>query len=396
MGMLNQEIVIMGGARTPFGKYGGGLKDLSAADLAVIAGMEALRRSDVKAEEIDHVILGNVLQTAPDAAYLSRHVGLRCGVPVPVPAYGVNRLCGSGFQAVINGAMEILMGQADEVLVGGTESMSQAPHSIFGARWGLPLGQARLEDTLWSALTDTYCGCTMAITAENLAQKYGVTREEADELAVRSHHLAAAAAERLAEEIVAVEIPTKKGPKRIDKDEQIRADSSLEALAKLKPSFLPTGIITAGNASGINDGAAALVLTTRESALKRSVKPLGKLISWAAKGVQPDIMGIGPASASRDALQKAGLNLADMDLIEINEAFAAQYVAVEKELGLPREKTNVNGGAVALGHPLGASGARLTLTVLHELRRRKGRYGLVSACIGGGQGLALVVEAWQD
>ena len=396
MGMLNQEIVIMGGARTPFGKYGGGLKDLTATDLAVLAGLEALRRADVKAEEIDHVVFGNVLQTAPDAAYLSRHVGLRCGVPVPVPAYGVNRLCGSGFQAVINGAMEILLGQADEVLVGGTESMSQAPHSIFGARWGLPLGQSRLEDMLWAALTDTYCGCPMAITAENLAQKYQVTREEADELAVRSHQLAAAASERLAEEIVAVEIPTKKGPKRIERDEQIRADSTLEALAKLKPSFLPTGLVTAGNASGINDGAAALVLTTRESALQRSVKPLGKLVAWAAKGVQPEIMGIGPASACRDALQKAGLSLADMDLIEINEAFAAQYVAVEKELGLPREKTNVNGGAVALGHPLGASGARLTLTILHELRRRGGRYGLASACIGGGQGIAVIVEAWQE
>lgn len=394
--MLKQEIVIMGGARTPFGKYGGGLRDLTATDLAVLAGTEALRRADVKAEEIDHVIFGNVLQSAPDAAYLSRHVGLRCGVPIPVPAYGVNRLCGSGFQAVVNGAMEILLGQADEVLVGGTESMSQAPHSIYGARWGLPLGQSRLEDTLWAALTDTYCGCPMAITAENLASKYQVTREEADEFAVESHQRAAAAAERLAEEIVAVEIPTKKGPRRIEKDEQIRADSTVEALAKLKPSFLPTGIVTAGNASGINDGAAALVLTTRESALKRSIKPLGKLVAWAAKGVQPDIMGIGPASAAREALQKAGLTLADMDLIEVNEAFAAQYVAVEKELGLSRAKTNVNGGAVALGHPLGASGARLTLTILHELKRRGGRYGLASACIGGGQGIALIVEAWNE
>lgn len=394
--MLKQEIVIMGGARTPFGKYGGGLKDLTATDLAVLAGTEALRRADVKAEEIDHVIFGNVLQSAPDAAYLSRHVGLRCGVPIPVPAYGVNRLCGSGFQAVINGAMEILLGQADEVLVGGTESMSQAPHAIYGARWGLPLGQSRLEDTLWAALTDTYCGCPMAITAENLAAKYQVTREEADAFAVESHLRAAAAAERLSEEIVAVEIPTKKGPKRIEKDEQTRADSTVEALAKLKPSFLPTGIVTAGNASGINDGAAALVLTTRESALKRSIKPLGKLIAWAAKGVQPDIMGIGPASAAREALQKAGLTLNDMDLIEVNEAFAAQYVAVEKELGLSRAKTNVNGGAVALGHPLGASGARLTLTILHELKRRGGRYGLASACIGGGQGIALIVEAWNE
>lgn len=395
---LSKEIVIMGGARTPFGKFGGGLKDLSATQLAVIAGREALRRADVKPEEIDHTIFGNVLQTSPDAAYLARHVGLYCDVPVPVPAFIVNRLCGSGFQAVINGAQEILLGEADEVLVGGTESMSQAPHQIYGARWGIPLGQGALGDSLWSALTDTYCGCTMAITAENLAAKYGVTREEADEVALRSHMMAAAAYEgnRLQEEIVPVEIATKKGPKTIDRDEQIRPDTSPEGLAKLKASFAHNGVVTAGNASGINDGAAALVLTTLESAQKRSVKPLGKLIGWAVKGVQPEIMGIGPASAIREVLHKCNMQLSDMDLIEVNEAFAAQYVAVEKELGLPREKTNVNGGAVALGHPLGASGARLTLTILHELKRRKARYGLASACIGGGQGIAIIVEAWQD
>lgn len=398
MAMFDQEIVIMGGARTPFGKYGGGLKDLSATDLAVLAGTEALRRSEVKAEEIDHVIVGNVMQTSVDAAYQSRHVGLRCGVPVPVPAYGVNRLCGSGFQAVVNAASEILLGQAEEVLAIGTESMSQAPHNIYGARWGLALGQSRLEDSLWSALTDTYAGCSMAITAENLASKYGVTREEADEYAFRSHQRAQAAQEAgwLAEEIVAVDVPGKKGSRRVEKDEQIRPDTTVEGLARLKPSFLAEGVVTAGNASGINDGAAALVLTTGASARKRGIKPLGRLVAWAAKGVAPEIMGIGPASAARDALAKAGLTLADMDLVEINEAFAAQYVAVEKELGLSREKTNLNGGAVALGHPLGASGARLTLTLLHQLRRGGGRYGLASACIGGGQGIALILEAWRD
>jgi acetyl-CoA acyltransferase 2 len=396
--MLKQEIVIMGGARTPFGKFGGSLKDLSATQLAIIAGREALKRAEVKPEEIDHVIFGNVLQSSPDAAYLARHVGLHCGVPVPVPAFIVNRLCGSGFQAVINGAMEILLGQADEVLVGGTESMSQAPHNIYGARWGIALGQSRLEDSLWSALTDTYCGCSMAITAENLAQKYSVTREETDEFAVRSHLAAAAAYEgnRLQEEIVPVEISTKKGTKIVDRDEQIRPDTTIEGLAKLKASFVANGVVTAGNASGINDGAAALVLTTLESAKTRNVKPLGKLVGWAVKGVQPEIMGIGPASAIREVLHKTGLSINDMDLIEVNEAFASQYVAVEKELGLSREKTNVNGGAVALGHPLGASGARLTLSILHELKRRKARYGLASACIGGGQGIAVIVEAWQD
>jgi acetyl-CoA acyltransferase 2 len=396
--MLKQEIVIMGGARTPFGKFGGSLKDLSATQLAIIAGREALKRSEVKAEEIDHVIFGNVLQSSPDAAYLARHVGLHCGVPVPVPAFIVNRLCGSGFQAVINGAMEILLGQADEVLVGGTESMSQAPHNIYGARWGIALGQSRLEDSLWSALTDTYCGCSMAITAENLAQKYSVTREETDEFAVRSHLAAAAAYEgnRLQEEIVPVEISTKKGTKIVDRDEQIRPDTTIEGLARLKASFVTNGVVTAGNASGINDGAAALVLTTLESAKTRNIKPLGKLVGWAVKGVQPEIMGIGPASAIREVLHKTGLSINDMDLIEVNEAFASQYIAVEKELGLSREKTNVNGGAVALGHPLGASGARLTLSILHELKRRKARYGLASACIGGGQGIAVIVEAWQD
>ncbi len=395
--MLSKEIVIMGGARTPFGKFGGSFKDLSATDLAVLATKEALRRSEVKAEEIDHVVFGNVIQSATDAAYLPRHVGLRSEVPIPVPAFLVNRLCGSGFQAIVSGAQEILLGLADEVVVGGTENMSQAPHHIYGARWGIGLGQGKLEDSLWAALTDSYVGCAMAITAENLAQKYEVTRQDADEFALRSHQLTHAAYEegRLQEEIVAVEVPGRKGPVRVERDEHYRKDASIESLQKLKPTFRADGQVTAGNASGICDGAVALVLTTAESAAKRSIKPLGRLIAYAAKGVQPEIMGIGPASASREALERAGLTLADMDLIEINEAFASQYVAVERELGLPREKVNVNGGAVAIGHPLGASGARCTLTLLYELRRRKARYGLASACIGGGQGMAVIVESFQ-
>ncbi|MEW6282533.1 MAG: thiolase family protein [Candidatus Eremiobacterota bacterium] len=392
---MSNEIVIAGGARTPFGKFGGSLKELSAADLAVAASLEALKRSGVKAEEIDHVVFGNVIQTSGDAIYLARHVGLRCGVPIPVPALIVSRACASGFQAVASGAMELLLGNAEEVLVGGTESMSQAPHVVRGARWGIPLGQGRLDDSLWEALTDTYCGCAMAITAENLAHQYGVTREDCDEFALRSQKLAAEAQSsgRLAEEIVGVEVPARKGTTLFEKDEHIRHDATIEAMARLKPVFKADGVVTAGNASGICDGAAAMVLTTGESAKKRDVKPLARVIAWSAKGVVPELMGIGPAPAVRDLLQKASLKLSDIDLIEVNEAFAPQYLAVERELGLPREKVNVNGGAVALGHPLGASGARLTLTLAYELRRRKGRYGIGTACIGGGQGMAVLLES---
>lgn len=392
--MLDKEIVIIAGARTPFGRFGGGLKDLTATDLATIAGKEALKRAAVKPEEIDHVIFGNVMETSADAAYLSRHVGLRCEVPIPVPAFNVNRLCGSGFQAVVNGAQEILLGQADEVLVGGTEAMSMAPHNIRGARWGLKLGQAPMEDSLWATLTDPYCGCSMAQTAENLGVQYEIEREEADYYAYRSHMLAKQAWEEgvMQEEVVSVELPGKKGPKVIERDEHIRADTTPESLAKLRPVFNAAGQVTAGNSSGINDGAAALVMTTAESAKGRGVEPLGRLIGWAVKGVQPDIMGIGPAPACREVLSRCNLKLEDMDLVEINEAFATQYLAVERELGLTRDKTNINGGAIALGHPLGASGARITLTLLHSLRRHKLRYGLASACIGGGQGIALIVE----
>ena len=392
--MEKKDIVIVGGARTPFGKFGGSFKDLSATDLATIASKAALERSQVKPEEIDHVIFGNVIHAGGNAPYLARHVGLRCEVPIPVPAYMVNRLCGSGFQAILNGAMEIYLGHADEVLVGGVEHMSGAPHHVY-SRWGTKLGEAPMLDALNAGLTDNYCGCPMAVTAENLARAYEITREESDEIAYQSHMLAAHAWEEgwLAEEVVPVTIPTRKGEKVVDKDEHFRADTEREKLAKLAPLF-PNGQVTAGNSSGINDGAVALVLTTAESAEQRSVKPLGRLVSWGIKGVQPDIMGIGPAPASREALQRAGLSITDMDLVEVNEAFACQYLAVEKELGLPRDIVNVNGGAVALGHPLGASGARLVLTLLYALRRRGGKYGLATACIGGGQGIAVVGEAF--
>jgi len=389
-----KDIVIVDGARTAFGTYGGALRETSATDLGVVAAKGALERSRVAPERIDHVIFGNVLQTSGDAVYLARHVGLGSGVPKEVPALTVNRLCGSGLQAILLGAQEIQLGQADFVLAGGTENMSMAPHMIRGARWGLPLGEQKLEDYLWVALIDSYNGLGMANTAENLGRKYGITREAADEFAYRSHMLAAKAREdcRFSEEIVPVTVKTKKGEIAVDKDEHIRPDTTREALGNLQARFEKNGTVTPGNASGINDGAAAVVVASADAARKAGLKPIARIVSGGVCGVDPDIMGIGPAPSSRQALQRAGLTVADMDLVEINEAFATQYLAVEKELALDREKTNVNGGAVALGHPLGASGARLALTLAYELRKRNGRYGLASLCIGGGQGIAAVLE----
>ena len=390
-----KEVVILEGARTAFGTYGGALRDVKAADLAVVASKAALERSKVEPGRIDHVIFGNVLQTSGDAIYLARHVGLRSGVPKEVPALTVNRLCGSGLQAILLGAQEIQLGQADFVLAGGAEAMSMAPHQIRGARWGLSLGDQQLEDYLWVALVDSYNGLGMANTAENLGRKYGITRDAADEFALRSHTLAAKAREscRFGEEIVPVEVKTKRGTVVVDQDEHIRPDTTLEKLAKLEARFEKGGSVTAGTASGINDGAAAVVVASAEAAAKAGLRPIARIVSGGVCGVDPDIMGIGPAPSSRQALERAGLKVEDMDLVEINEAFATQYLAVEKDLGLDRERTNVNGGAIALGHPLGASGARLALTLIYELRRREKRYGLASLCIGGGQGIAAIFEA---
>ena len=387
-------MVILDGARTAFGTYGGALRDTSATDLAIAAAKGALERSQVEPGRIDHVIFGNVLQTSGDAVYFARHVGLKSGVPKEVPALTVNRLCGSGLQAILLGAQEIQLGQADFVLAGGGENMSMAPHQIRGARWGLGLGDQQLEDYLWVALIDSYNGLGMANTAENLGRKYGITRGAADEFAYRSHMLAAKAREacRFGEEIVPVEVKTKKGTVVVDKDEHIRPDTTLEKLAKLDARFEKGGTVTPGNASGINDGAAAVVVASAEAAERSGLKPIARIVSGGVCGVDPDIMGIGPAPSSRKALAKAGLTVQDMDLVEINEAFATQYLAVEKDLGLDRERTNVNGGAIALGHPLGASGARLALTLVYELREREKRYGLASLCIGGGQGIAAIFE----
>ena len=379
-----KDIVIVSGKRTPMGKYGGALRDISALELGATAAKEAIGQSGFGMSEFDHAIFGNALQTSGDALYGARHIALKAGLPIEVPALTVNRLCGSGIQSLVSAAQLIELGEAKTVLAGGVESMSQAPHVIRGARWGFHLGQGKLEDSLMVALLDTYCGCYMAATAENLARKYGITREAQDEFALRSQKLAVAAWEagRFKDEVTPVG--------EFARDDHMRPETTLEGLAKLKPAFAKDGFVTAGNASGIVDGGAAVVVTTAERAKS---KPLGRIVSWGIAGVPPEIMGIGPVPAVKIAMEKAGLKLADIDLIEINEAFAAQYLAVEKALELDRNRVNVNGGAIALGHPLAATGTRLVMTVLYELQRRKKRYGLASACIGGGQGIAIVLEA---
>src|SRR6516165_7770919 len=355
-----KTVVIVNGARTPFGNFGGALRDVSAIDLGVAASKAAMNRSRVDAAKIDQVIFGNVMQTSADGIYGARHVGLKSGCRIETPALTVNRLCGSGLQAIISGAEQILLGQATYVLAGGMENMSQAPHIIRGARWGFSLGQGKLEDSLWEGLTDSYNNMPMAITAENLARQYEISREASDELALHSQHKAVRAAKDgyFAQEIAPVEVAGKKGPVVVDADEGPRPDTSAEEQAK-------------------RDG----------------LEPLGRLIAWSAVGVDPDIMGIGPAFAIPQALQRAELDLNRMDVVEINEAFAPQVLACVDELDIDRSRLNPNGGAISLGHPLGASGARLAYTTLHELRRAGKKYGVASACIGGGQGIAAVLEA---
>jgi acetyl-CoA acetyltransferase family protein len=383
-----KEIVIVDGARTPMAEYNGQFSDISAIDLAVIAAKEALSRSGTAPEEVNHVIVGNALQTSGDAIYGARHVGLKAGVPREVPALTVNRLCGSGIQSVINAAEQIELGESTTVLAGGMENMSQAPFVVRGARKGLRLGQAPMEDSLMVALLDSYAGLYMAQTSDNLARKYDISREEQDRFALQSQQRAGAAKEKLREEMIPV--PVGRKGELFAEDDHMRPETTMEVLAKLKPAFAKDGFVTAGNASGIVDGAAMLVVTTADNAKNR--KPLGRIVSWGVSGCDPEIMGIGPVPATKIALKKAGLSLDDIDLIEINEAFAGQILAVAKELGIDEAKLNVNGGAIALGHPLAASGTRLLLTVLYELRRRQKRYGLASACIGGGQGIAMIVE----
>ena len=376
-------------------EYNGLFSDVSAIDLGVVAAKEALARSTTDPGEVDHVIFGNALQTSGDAIYGARHVGLKAGVPKEVPALTVNRLCGSGFESIIQGAQRILLGEAGTVLAGGMENMSQAPHVIRGARRGLRLGEGQLEDSLMVALLDSWCGLYMAQTSDRVAAKYGISREEQDEYALSSQRRAAAAWEacRLSEEVVGVDVKSGRKAVRVERDDHLRPDTTLEALAKLPPSFGKDGQVTAGNASGIVDGAAAVVVTTAANAKRKGRKPLGRLLSWGVVGCEPELMGLGPAPAARIALERAGLSLEDVDLWEINEAFAGQILGVVRELGLDLAKLNVNGGAIALGHPLAATGTRLTLTLLKELRRRGLRYGVAAACIGGGQGIAVVLES---
>src|SRR5437867_4800087 len=366
------DIAIVSGARTPFGRYCGKLKDFTAQELGAIAGKCAIERAGLDPGQFDHAVFGNAQQTSGDAIYGARHVALRAGLPIGTPALTLNRPCGSGIQSIISAAQLIQLGEASVVLAGGMESMSQAPHVIRGARWGLRLGEGVLEDLLMVALRDSFCNLTMAETAENLARNYSISREAQDEFALRSQKLAAAAWEsgKFRDEMTPVEIKTRKGVERFERDDHMRPDTTMEVLSRLRPAFSKSGSVTAGNASGIVDGGAAVVVTTAERA---RTKPLGRIVGWGIAGVQPDVMGIGPVPAIRKALDRAGLQLSNLDLIEINEAFAAQYLAVEKALGPNRDKVNVNGGAIAQGHPLGATGTRLTMTLLYELRRRGSR-----------------------
>ena len=391
-----KNIYLIDGARTAFTSFGGSFATVDAVELGTQTAIEALKRAKIEPEEIDHVIYGGVITTGPNSAYLARHIGLKAGVPKEVPALTLNRLCGSGMQSVVSAAQHLLLGEGNVILAGGAENMSQSPYSNFEQRFnGAKMGNLQFIDMLQATLTDQYTGSGMGLTAEKLAEIHNISREEQDKFALLSHLRASKAQEAgyFKEEIVPVIVKSRRGDKIIEVDEHIKADSTLENLSKLRPAFKKDGSVTAGNASGINDGAASVVVASEEAVQQRNLKPLVRIVSWGVAGVDPTIMGIGPVPAIKQALQRANLTIEDMDLIEVNEAFAAQYLAVEKELGLNRDITNVNGGAIALGHPVGASGTRVILSAAYELRRRGGRYAVASLCIGGGQGIALIIEA---
>ncbi|CAG9614649.1 Acetyl-CoA acetyltransferase [Bacillus rhizoplanae] len=390
---------IVDGARTAFGTFGGALKDVTDIDLGVAATEEALKRSGIQASNVDEIIFGNIIHTSSSSAYLARHIGLKSGMAESSSALTLNRLCGSGMQSIVSAAQSIASGDAKVVVAGGTENMSLSPHVLRGTRFGSPNKAPKVDDMLWETLTDNYVGCGMGMTAENLAEKYSISREEQDQFSVESQEKAIAARDsgRFAEEIVPVKLKGRKGKEVIfDTDEHIREGASVEGLAKLKPAFKKDGTVTPGNASGINDGAAAVLVASEEYVSEHNLKPLAKIVTWGVAGVDPSIMGIGPVPASKKALEKAGLSLEDIGLFEFNEAFASQSIAVIKELGVDKEKVNVNGGAVALGHPVGASGARITYSLALEMRKRNVKYGLASLCIGGGQGIAIILENVQS
>jgi len=393
---LKRGIYVVGAKRTAFGTFGGTLKGHSPTDLQVHAAQAAIASAGLKPDQINSVCIGNVLSpSAPDAPYLARHVALRCGLPVPTPALIVNRLCGSGFQSIVNGVQEILVGDSEVVLTGGTDNMSASPYAVRDIRFGTKLGMdPKLEDMMWTSLTDMLAKTPMGVTAENLAEKYGVTRQESDDFSLRSQQTWAAAAQAgvFADEIAPIKIKTRKGEIDFAMDEHPKPKTTKEQMAKLPTVFKKNGVVTAGSASGICDGAAAVIIASEEAVAKHGLTPLARIVGYGVAGCEPTIMGIGPVPAIGAMLEKTGVSLGQVDQVEINEAFAAQALSCQKALEIPMEKFNTCGGAIALGHPLAASGSRISAHVVHKLRQNGQKYGIGSACIGGGQGISILFE----
>jgi acetyl-CoA C-acetyltransferase len=393
--MTQPEVVVLSGVRTAIGTYGGGLKDKPPTELGAAVVREAVKRAAIEPNNVGHVVFGNVIHTDVHDMYLARVAALNGGLPIETPAFTLNRLCGSGLQAIVSAAQTIYMGDTNVAIAGGAEVMSRGQYWVPGARWGQRMGDGRLIDAMVGALTDPFDDCHMGITAENVAAKWGVTRQQQDELALQSHQRAVAAIQAgyFKEQILPIESKIKGKTIVFDTDEHVKPDTSLEKLAKLRPAFKGDGSVTAGNAAGVNDAAAAVVLMEGNEARQRGLRPLGRLVSYAHAGVEPKYMGIGPIPAVRKALERANLTVRDMDVIELNEAFAAQALPVIRELDLPLDRTNPHGSGISLGHPIGATGCILTVKALYELRRTGGKYALVTMCIGGGQGIAAIFEA---